>query len=55
MCNAFASKVRTRSSAELKRRHAEEYEEIRVRIEIGAYREILKNYCDAHPETGPHA
>lgn len=45
-CNNFASNVRRIVTTELKRRHSEEYAEIRLRVEMDLYAQVLQDFVD---------
>ena len=43
-CNNFAANVRRIVAAELARRHTDEYAEIRLRVEMDLYAQVLQDY-----------
>lgn len=43
-CNNFAQNVRRRATTELKARYSEEYENIRTRVEVDLYPQVIEDW-----------
>jgi len=51
-CNNFAQNVMRMTRTFLKEAHTEEYERIRLRVELDLYPQVLENFILQHPSAG---
>ena len=49
-CNNFAQNVMRLTRRKLKELHEEEYERIRLRVEMDLYPQVMEDFLEAHPE-----
>lgn len=54
-CNNFAQNVMRLTRKRLKERHAEEYEDIRLRVEWELYQRVVAEYDRLHPQAARSA
>lgn len=50
-CNNFAQNVMRLTRRRLKEQHAEEYERIRVQVELDLYPQVVQRFMDEHPRA----
>ena len=51
-CNNFAQNVMRMTRMVLKEAHTEEYEKIRLRVELDLYPQVLENFIRLNPSAG---